>query len=347
MSYEVWTHDGARPELLTTAPDKGVARRAWLNSKHAVIVALGTVLESKTGTGDKQLKAIKLAAEYAHHIGGTPALEVLPPGPRSGTPRMVRPEPPPGSLTVERVEPMPPPREVPVVEADTDELVRLRRALHAVTVERQQLREQVDAVATERDTARRDAAAHLVRAIEAEAQRDAVTADRVTFGEACFDHQLDLVDLVELAMTEGLAVCESLRSRVQQLDEEVVLEGDRALRAEGEIEHLSRRLAEDYQRGLAEGGARGSAEAETVARQSAELSRHLAAAREAMAQFQSRPVAPTVDEDLVRRIAVQAATAAVRTDLRLRALAARVGGVDRLEQLVDGAEKLLRMARAR
>lgn len=319
MSYEVWTHDGARPELLCEREDKGLCRRAWMNSKHAAIVAGGAVLESKTGAGEKQLKAIAAAAAYAHRTGGEPLLDVPPPGPRSGPPRMVRPELP---LTVERVEAMPARRAVAVVEADDSELVRLRRALDAVTRERDGYRTQVegltsDLATTKRlfnelgdrhqadlarltadlDTARRDAAAHLVRAVEAEAQRDAVTADRV----AQVAQLVADLDARDADYQRALSRCADTRDELTHATIGWTAALDALRSAAGERDCANE-----------------------------ECEQLRAATR------------PTLDEALLRRV-VADAVAATRTDLRLRALAATLpGGVGELERLVLGYGNLLR-----
>lgn len=80
-TYEVWTHDGSRPELLSGGhPDKGTCRRAWRLSTHAAIVAAGVVLEVKGTCGGKQAKAIASAAAEAFRSTTGQAPEMAPRG---------------------------------------------------------------------------------------------------------------------------------------------------------------------------------------------------------------------------------------------------------------------------
>ena len=66
-TYEVWHFDGSRPELLSGGhPDKGVCRRAWRNSTHAVIARDGLVLEPKPSCDSKTARALASAVAEAH-----------------------------------------------------------------------------------------------------------------------------------------------------------------------------------------------------------------------------------------------------------------------------------------
>lgn len=84
-TYEVWTFDGRRPELLSGGhPDKGVCRRAWRLSTHAAIVRDGVVLEPKPTCDAKKARAIASAAAEAHRAatGSAPTLAFV--GPVNG-----------------------------------------------------------------------------------------------------------------------------------------------------------------------------------------------------------------------------------------------------------------------
>ncbi len=66
-TYEVWHLDGRRPELLSGGhPDKGVCRRAWRLSTHAVIAKDGLVLEPKPSCDSRKAKALASAIADAH-----------------------------------------------------------------------------------------------------------------------------------------------------------------------------------------------------------------------------------------------------------------------------------------
>ena len=66
-TYEVWHFDGKRPELLSGGhPDKGVCRRVWRNSTHAVIARDGLVLEPKPSCDSKTARALASAVAEAH-----------------------------------------------------------------------------------------------------------------------------------------------------------------------------------------------------------------------------------------------------------------------------------------
>ena len=66
-TYEVWHFDGRRPELLSGGhPDKGVCRRAWRLSTHAVIAKDGLVLEPKPSCDSRKAKALASAIAEAH-----------------------------------------------------------------------------------------------------------------------------------------------------------------------------------------------------------------------------------------------------------------------------------------
>ena len=66
-TYEVWVLDGKRPELLSGGhPDKGVCRRAWRLSTHAVIAKDGLVLEPKPSCDSRKAKALASAIAEAH-----------------------------------------------------------------------------------------------------------------------------------------------------------------------------------------------------------------------------------------------------------------------------------------
>lgn len=80
-TYEVWHHDGRRPEVLSGGhPDKGACRRAWRLSTHAAIVAGGVVLEVKGTCGAKEARAIASAAAEAHRSATGQAPEMAPRG---------------------------------------------------------------------------------------------------------------------------------------------------------------------------------------------------------------------------------------------------------------------------
>lgn len=126
-TYEVWHFDGKRPELLSGGhPDKGVCRRVWRNSQHAVIARDGLVLEPKPSCDSRKARALASAIAEAHRASTgsapTPAFVGAPGG--DGKRLIESSSPALRALDVRRpaVEPMPakpaPPAEevIPAVE---------------------------------------------------------------------------------------------------------------------------------------------------------------------------------------------------------------------------------------
>lgn len=271
--FEVWVFDGAAPELLGRAESMGAGRRLWSHNRHAAIASGGKLLDVRSSTGDSQARAIERAAAAAYRgEQGLPALPERRPFPTDRPVSVAN-----GTLTAKPVaapkaapKPRPAPAAAPPPAAVPDEsaqvqLVRERAvAAEAKVAELQRL---LGTTYRDRDTQREraEAAERTLEQCRDDGNVAGVQAlDEISVAEA---RAAEAEQLVGLTMAAGLAACEALRVRALELDAEVVLEGDRALRAEAEVEHLSLRSADDYQRGLAEGRARERSDTNAMCRQ--------------------------------------------------------------------------------
>ena len=72
MNFCIWIYDGSRPELLARANTLVAARASWRNSKHAVIVRDGEVVDTKPGADASRLTEIRDAITGASK-GAAPA----------------------------------------------------------------------------------------------------------------------------------------------------------------------------------------------------------------------------------------------------------------------------------
>lgn len=73
MSYDVWTHDGRKPELVTRCEDKASARQVLARSRHGAIAINGVMLEVRESCGLPQSRAMREAIGDAWAAaGGTP-----------------------------------------------------------------------------------------------------------------------------------------------------------------------------------------------------------------------------------------------------------------------------------
>lgn len=176
--YDVWTHDGSRPELLGSREDKVAARRLLAATRHGAIASGGSVLELRDSCGSAQAKALRAAVAYAWTAAGGAPTAPLFVGPVPGNKirtlehaaRRVDAAPSAAPAKPARPAAVRPPlqrRQVAPVAAPCvdDELATLRHRI-------EQLTGQAEALTSDRAVARRDAANALVRAIDAERERD-------------------------------------------------------------------------------------------------------------------------------------------------------------------------------
>lgn len=351
MDFEVWIFDGRVPELLCRAPSLPAARARWSHSRHAAIFdPAGEVVDAKRESDPKRLAAIEAA-----RAGRVVPVKTARPLPRAAATESMpaRPSEPPTAPVETATAPdeevgLTAPKPAKATRPATTRPPLPRR--HASAVE-------VSAPTALPAVAPAAPAAPAATVAPSWAADDEAPALGLVSNASLARYRAERDEaraLLSLALALGSEECARLRERATQLDAEVVLEGDRALRAEAEVEHLSHRTADDYQRGLAAG----RAEVDAAARHAGELSRQLGAARDELeavrievTSLRARPEpvsAPALDEfelarliELAAALAARKAVGATREDLRLRAIAERVGGVERLSRLVSKVEELL------
>lgn len=261
LPFLVWTHDGATPEVLTRVESLAAGRLAWTNSRHAAISSGGTLLDVRGSTGDDKARAMERAAEAAWRAerGGAEPRAVPPPAAPPARPSRPAATRPP--LLRRRVAPppAPPASAPPAVEEPTElQLARARAAeaeskvaslqqlLGRVSAERDVFRERIEALADQRTAqirgeveslttdlavARRDASTALVRAIDAERERDAARAALAARPAAPPVDELQLARVATRAAREAVRVTRE-DARLRAIAERV-----------GGVDALERRLA--------------------------------------------------------------------------------------------------------
>jgi hypothetical protein len=194
VSYDVWTHDGSRPELLGSREDKAAARRLLTNTRHGAVASNGSALELRDSCGSAQAKALKAAIGFAWVNAGN-----APP-----TPLFVGPVPTDKVRPLEHVT-----RALVGNDAAPPKLTRPagtrpptpRRQTAPAVDELAPLRHRIEQLESDLSTAVREMAAAMDHATRVERERD--------------DAEMFCADALAL----GLAECERLRARPATVDE--------------------------------------------------------------------------------------------------------------------------------